>query len=105
MILHIQTGQSFVLFVLHYRHETPYILLIPKANILLRLIVKKGYWQVPLEEKSKDLTISLSSLGKFRYTRAPMGLVTTGDSYNQRCDMALQGLNDTTKIVDDVLVA
>ena len=45
---------------------------------------KKGYWQVPLAENSKDYTTFLCSLGKFRYTRAPMGFISAGDSYNQR---------------------
>ena len=34
-----------------------------------------------------------------------MGFISTGDSYNQRCDKALQGLKGIVKIVDDVLIA
>ena len=34
-----------------------------------------------------------------------MGFISTGDSYNQRCDKALQGLTGIVKIVDDVLIA
>ena len=59
---------------------------------------------MPLAEESKDLTTFLCTLGKFRYTRAPMGFISTGDSYNQRCDKMLHGLNGITKIVDDILV-
>ena len=77
----------------------------PKAKYFSTFDCKKGYWQVPLAEESKDLTAFLCSLGKFRYTRAPMGFISTGDSYNQRCDKALQGLKGTAKIVDDVLIA
>lgn len=39
---------------------------------------KKGYWQVPLAEESKDLTTFLYPIGKFRYTRAPMGFISIG---------------------------
>ncbi|MCP3929736.1 MAG: RNA-directed DNA polymerase, partial [Bacteroidetes bacterium] len=35
-----------------------------------------GYWQIPLSEKSKDLTTFLTEWGRYRYTRAPMGLIT-----------------------------
>ena len=66
---------------------------------------KKGYWQIQLAEKSRDLATSICSLGKFRYTRAPMGFISTGDSYNQRSDKALKGLGGITKIVDDILIA
>ena len=66
---------------------------------------KKGYWQVPVAEESKDLTTFICTLGKFRYNRAPMGFISTGDSYNLRSDNALSGLQGITKLVDDVLVA
>ena len=77
----------------------------PKATIFSTFDCKKGYWQVPLAEESKDLTTFICSLGKFRYTRAPMGFISTGESYNQRSDKALKGLNNITKIVDDILIA
>ena len=34
-----------------------------------------------------------------------MGFISAGDSYNQRCNQALNGINGITKIVDDVLIA
>ena len=34
-----------------------------------------------------------------------MGFISSGDSYNQRCDKALKGLDGIIKIVDDVLIA
>ena len=33
-----------------------------------------------------------------------MGFISTSDSYNQRCDKVLHGLNGITKIVDDIPV-
>ena len=77
----------------------------PKAKYFSTFDCKKGYWQVPLAEESKDLTTFICTLGKFRYTRAPMEFTSTGDSYNQRSDKALAGLQGITKIVDDILVA
>ena len=77
----------------------------PKAKYFSTFDCKKGYWQIPLAEGSRDMTTFICSLGKFRYTRAPMGLISTGDSYNQRSDKALKGLNGITKIVDDILIA
>ena len=34
-----------------------------------------------------------------------MGFISSGDSYNQRCDKALTWLDGIVKIVDDVLIA
>ena len=77
----------------------------PKAKYFSTFDCKKGYWQVGLAEESKDLTTFICTLGKFRYTRAPMGFISTGDSYNQRSDKALHGLKNIAKIVDDILIA
>ena len=75
-----------------------------KANYFSTFDCKKGYWQVPLAEECRDLTTFICSLGKFRYTRAPMGFISSGDSYNQRCNQSLKGLKRITKIVDDILM-
>ena len=77
----------------------------PKAKYFSTFDCKKGYWQVPLAEECKDLTTFICTLGKFRYTRAPMGFISTGDSYNQRSYTALKGLKGITKISDDILIA
>ena len=35
----------------------------------------KGYWQVPLEKKSEDFTTVITPFGRYKFLRAPMGLV------------------------------
>ena len=65
----------------------------------------KGYWQLELHEDSRDLTTFLTPWGRFRYKRAPMGFISTGDSYNYRGDLAIDGLEWTHEVVDDVLIA
>ena len=65
----------------------------------------KGYWQVDLEPESRQFTTFYTPWGRFRFKRAPMGFISTGDSYNWRGDKAIEGLDRTHKIVDDVLIA
>ena len=65
----------------------------------------KGYWQVELEEESRHFTTFYTPWGRFRFRRAPMGFISAGDSYNWRGDKAIEGLERTHKIVDDVLIA
>ena len=73
------------------------------AKIFSTLDAKSGYWQIPLQESSQHLTTFITPWGRFRFLRAPMGLVSTGDEYCRRGDLALQGL-DLIKVVDDILV-
>ena len=67
-----------------------------KANYLSTFDCKKGYWQVPLAEECRDLTNLICSFGKFRYKRAPSGFISSGDSYNKRCDQSqgVEGNNE-----------
>ena len=63
-----------------------------------------GYWQVELDEASSHLTTFISPEGRYRFLRAPMGLNATGDEYNRRGDLALQGIPNVQKVVDDIMI-
>ncbi len=64
----------------------------------------QGYFQIPLDDTSSQLTTFLLPSGRYRYLRAPMGLCASSDEWCQRSDVALQGLPGVSKLVDDVLV-
>jgi transposase InsO family protein len=76
----------------------------PANKFFTTMDATKGYWQVELDEESQDLTTFICSEGRFRFKRAPMGLVSTGDEYCRRGDVALSGIKDIEKVVDDLLV-
>jgi hypothetical protein len=74
------------------------------ANFFATLDAVQGYHQIPLEYASSLLTTFLLPSGRYRYTRAPMGLNASSDEWCARSDAALEGLEKTRKIVDDILV-
>ena len=63
-----------------------------------------GYWQLELDESSKPLTTFITEFGRYRYCRAPMGLVSSGDEFCLRTDKAFANLQGVKKLVDDVLI-
>ena len=63
----------------------------------------KGYWQIPIAKESRCFTTFITPWGRFRYCRAPMGLVSSGDEFCRRVDKALDGINQYVKVVDDIL--
>ena len=75
----------------------------PGATVFTKLDSKAGYHQVPIREEDQDLTCFITPWGRFKYKRAPMGIVSSGDVYNQRGDAALGDIPNTCKVVDDVL--
>ena len=64
----------------------------------------QGYFHVPLEEKSRDLTTFLLPSGRHRYLRAPMGMSASSDEWCLRSDVIIEDVEGAQKIVDDVLV-
>ena len=64
----------------------------------------QGYWQMELCKESRHLTTFMSPEGRFLFKRCPMGLNATGDEFNRRGDLALEGLHNIEKVVDDILI-
>ncbi|XP_047481642.1 uncharacterized protein LOC125034045 [Penaeus chinensis] len=76
----------------------------PKARYFSTLDALYGYWQIPLEERDQHLTTFITLYGRFRFCRGPMGFVATGDEYCRRGDIALDGVQQCVKVVEDVLL-
>ncbi|KAK3868203.1 hypothetical protein Pcinc_026391 [Petrolisthes cinctipes] len=64
---------------------------------------KMGYFQVKIAEEDQDLTCFITPWGRYKFKRAPMGLVSSGDEYNRRGDQVLGDIPRTMKVVDDIL--
>jgi len=76
----------------------------PKAQYFSTLDALYSYWQIPLEEQDQHLTTFITPYGHFRFCRGPMGFAATGDEYCRRGDIALDGVQQCVKVVDDVLL-
>ena len=73
------------------------------ARFYTKLDSKSGYHQIPIRKEDQDKTCFITPWGRFRFKRAVMGLVSSGDEYNRRGDAALGDLPQTCKVVDDIL--
>lgn len=63
----------------------------------------KGYWQVELAEESQHLTTFITPWGRYKFLRATMGLVSAGDEFCRQGDIAMSGIGNTEKVVDDFI--
>ena len=78
---------------------------IPRGtNYFTGLDAKTGYWQIKIAEEDQHLTTFITPYGRFKFLRAPMGLISSGDEYTRRGDHALSDVENTIKIVDDILI-
>ena len=77
---------------------------VEKAKYFTVLDARHGYWQVPLKESVRSLTTFITPWGRYRYLRNPQGFIAAGDEYNRRTDLAFQGIEHMSKVVDDCLL-
>ena len=62
-----------------------------------------GYHSVPLRESDRHLTTFITPFGRWRYTRAPQGFLSSGDGYNRRFDAVLAEFPRKERCVDDTV--
>ena len=64
-----------------------------------------GYWQVPLEESSKQYTAFRTRIGLFQFRVMPFGLVNAPATFSRLMRLVTRGIEDVYCYLDDVLVA
>ena len=62
-----------------------------------------GYHSVPLRESDRHLTTFITPFGRWQYTRAPQGFLSSGDGYNRRFDAILSEFQRKERCVDDTI--
>ena len=62
-----------------------------------------GYHSVPLRQSDRHLTTFITPFGRWRYTRAPQGFLSSGDGYNRRFDSILSTFERKERCVDDTI--
>ena len=63
----------------------------------------QGYFQVPLDPETSDLTVFITPWGKYKYLRAPMGLAPSSDWFNSFTSVLVNGITGMNKSMDDFL--
>ena len=78
------------------------------ARVLTSLDLKSAYWQVPLEEKSKEVTAFIvPGRGLFQFTVMPFGAKCSGATMQRLVDQVVGHKYDSNVFVyqDDIVIA
>lgn len=70
-----------------------------------KLDLTKGYWQIPMEESSKEKTAFSCSQGLFQFRFMPFGLKTAAATFTKLMRTVLNGLRNVEHYIDDILIA
>lgn len=74
------------------------------SNIFSKLDANSGFWQIPLDAKSKLLKTFVTSFGRFCFNRLPFGISSTPEIFQCTMSKILEGLEGTLCQMDDVLI-
>ena len=61
----------------------------------------QGYFQVPLDEETSNLTVFITPWGKYKCLRALMRLAPSSDWFNAFTSALVQGVEGMSKSIDD----
>ena len=64
----------------------------------------KGYWMVELHPDSRKLMTMALDIGRFQWTRLPMGSIIAQDVFQQKLDAIFLSVPGITGIADDMII-
>ena len=74
------------------------------SKVFSTLDAVSGYWQMPLDESSSELTTFITESGRYRFTRLPFGISIASEVYQRAMSGILKGLPGVEVYQDDVIV-
>lgn len=66
--------------------------------------LSKGYWQLSLDDSSKQITAFQTPLVLYQFTVMPFGLVNASASYSRLLQKLLEGMQCVDNFIDDVII-
>ena len=64
----------------------------------------KGYWMVELDPESRKYTTMALDIGRFQWTRLPMGSIVAQDIFQRKLDGIFLDIPGVTGIADDMVI-
>ena len=64
----------------------------------------KGYWMVELDPESRKYTTMALDIGRFQWTRLPMGSIVAQDVFQRKLDTIFLDVPGVTGIADDMVI-
>ena len=74
------------------------------SKYFAKLDARKGFYQIPLSEESRNLTSFITNQGTYRFTRVPFGLASAPEAYMKVADTIFSDLEGVVSYMDDTIV-
>ena len=70
------------------------------ATVFSKLDSNCGFWQIPLEESSCDLTTFITPFGRYRFNKLPFGICSAPEHFQRQMSEILAGLEGVIVHID-----
>ena len=77
---------------------------LPRNQVMTVFDAWNGYHAIPIRPEDRHKTTFMTEQGRYRYCRAPMGFLASGDTYTHRYDRIVADIPRLAKVVDDSLL-
>ena len=74
------------------------------SKFFTKLDANSGFWQIPLDEKSRLLTTFITPFGRFCFNRLPFGISSAPEIFQRMMSNVLDGLDSVICHMDDILI-
>lgn len=74
------------------------------ANFITKIDLLKGYWQVGLTKRAKEISAFVTMDGLYQYKVLPFGMKNSGSSFQRLMNRVLKGLKGCSVYIDDILL-
>ena len=76
-----------------------------KAKYLSKFDLTKGYWQIPLTEKAKEVSAFVTPFGHYQFKVLPFGMVNSAASFVRLIKKVLAGTEEfADSFIDDIII-
>ena len=77
---------------------------IGQAQYVSKFDLLKGYWQVPLTRRAKEISAFVTPDGLYQYTVMPFGMRNAPATFQRMINRVISGLDGCRAYIDDVIV-
>ena len=74
------------------------------SKYFTKIDLAKGYWQVPLDEESKQYTAFQTDVGLYQFKVLPFGLVNAPATFNRMMRQLFSGMESVSFFLDDIII-
>ena len=74
------------------------------ATVFSKIDANSGFWQIPLDPTSRELTTFITPFGRFHFNRLPFGIASAPEHFQRQMETILSGQEGVLCHMDDVLI-